>query len=205
MPTGSKPITIGALRVDSSLLAENNVARCRVEECRATCCGHGVYVDLAQASQIMEEADLIKPYLPPQRRDPDQWFDGEAVEDSDFPSGYRVGTEVLEDPRHAAGTRCVFLRPDNRCGIQAAAVANGRHPWDLKPFYCALFPVVVSDGVVSLDQENDIYRLGGTCQRAALASVPLYVLFKEELVLALGQDGYDQLSSIASNHAGVDR
>ncbi|MFH1141576.1 MAG: hypothetical protein V1724_07975 [Chloroflexota bacterium] len=86
-----------------------------------------------------------------------------------------------------------------------AAIAQNRHPWDLKPFYCALFPIVVSGDEVQLDDENQIYALGGTCQRAGTSPVPMYSVFREELVLALGQEGYDQLFSITSAQAGVDR
>ena len=175
------------------------MARCRVEECQSACCGHGVHLDLADASRIMAEADLVKPLLPPDRWDVDNWFDGDVGADPDFPSGYRVGTQVIADPRHPAGTRCIFLRPDNRCALQAASIAQKRHPWDLKPFYCALFPITVEADTVSLDDENAIYALGGTCQRAATIPTPLYRIFKDELVLALGQEGYAELCSIAQS------
>jgi Fe-S-cluster containining protein len=174
-----------------------------LEECRAACCGHGVHVDLADASRIAQEADRITPHLPTDRRNVDAWFDGEVSEDEDFPSGHRVGTEVVPDPSHPAGTRCVFLRPDNRCALQATSMAEGHHPWDLKPFYCALYPLVLFEGTLQLDDDNEIYTLGGTCQRAERVPTPLYLVFKEELVLALGQDGYNQLCSIAQTRSGV--
>lgn len=198
-------IRLGSLKVDTHLLERRSVARCHLAECRAACCGHGVLVDMADASRIVQEAELVKPHLPLGRRDVDAWFDGNVVADTDFPSGYRVGTEVVDDPHHAAGTRCVFLCHDNRCALQVAAVAQNRHRWDLKPFYCALFPIVVSGDEVQLDDENQIYALGGTCERADTSPVPVYSVFQEELVLALGQEGYDQLCSITSAQAGVDR
>jgi len=192
------------MQVDSRLLESRPVARCRVEECRASCCGHGVHVDLAHASLIVAEADLIKPHLPPERHDVDDWFDGDVDADQDFPSGQRVGTQVIADPHHPAGSRCVFLRPDNRCALQAASIAEKRHPWDLKPFYCALFPIVVEGETVCLDDENAIYALGGTCQRAERVPAPLYKIFQDELILALGQEGYQHLCSIAqSRQEGV--
>ena len=205
MSTVRQFINVGTLKVDTHLLERRPVARCRLSECGAACCGHGVFVDLADASRIFQEAEVVKPHLPSARRDADSWFDGNVVTDPDFPSGYRVGTEVVEDPKHVAGTRCVFLRPDNRCALQVAAVAQNRHPWDLKPFYCALFPVVVSGDLVQLDDENEIYALGGSCQRAETPPMPLYTVLQEELVLALGQDGYDRLCTIASAQTGVDR
>lgn len=198
-------IKVGKLRVDSRLLESRSVARCRLKECRAACCGHGAYVDLAHASRIVQEAELVKPYLPADRRNVDGWFDGLVENDTDLPSGYRVGSEVIPDPQHIAGTRCVFLRSDNQCALQMASIAQGRHPWDLKPFYCALYPIVLAGDVVRLDDETQLYALGGTCQRAETMSVPLYELFKDELMLALGHEGYGQLCLKASAHMGVAR
>ncbi len=195
-------LKIGALRVDSRLLEVRLVARCRLEECKAACCGHGVHVDLAHATRIVEEAEIIKPHLPRDRRDVNNWFDGEIGRDNDFPTGLRTGTQVIEDSTHPAGTRCIFLRPDNLCALQVAGIAAGRHPWDLKPFYCALFPIILLEDTVCLDDDNEIYFLGGTCQRAEKAPTPLYVVFKEELTLALGQEGYEQLCAIAQSRSG---
>ncbi len=198
-------IKVGKLRVDSRLIESRSVARCRLEECRASCCGHGVYVDSAHAARIVQEAELVKPYMPADRRDVDGWFDDLVESDTNFPSGYRVGSKVIPDLQHVAHTRCVFLRSDNHCALQVASIAQGRHPWDLKPFFCALYPIVVRGDAVQLDDENDIYALGGTCQRAELVYAPLYELFKDELILALGHEGYGQLCLKASAHMGVAR
>ncbi len=189
---------IGTLKVDPRLLEVRSVGRCRLEECRAACCGHGVYVDLAHAGSLVDQAELIKPHLPPDRRDVDRWFDGRVEQDNDVPSGHRVGTDVVLDPSHPAGTRCVFLRPDNLCALQVASVAQGRHPWDLKPFFCALYPIVLMGGTLELDDKNELYGLGGTCQRAEATPMPLYQLFQVELTLALGPDGYQQLCALAT-------
>ena len=185
-------ISIGQLKIDPRLLETRPTSRCLVQECHGKCCGFGVYVDLAHASRVMEEAELIKPHLPADRQNVDDWFDGGVKEDSDFPTGTKVGTQIIPDATNPAGTRCVFLRPDQRCALQVASVAAGRHPWDLKPFYCCLYPVTLLNDGLELDEENDIYGLGGSCQRPGPA-VALYKLLKEEMVLALGQAGYDQL------------
>ena len=174
------------------------MARCRLAECQAACCGHGVYVDLAHANRVVEEAEVIKPHLPRERRNVDEWFDGRVEEDGDFPSGYRVGTQVIPDPHHPTGTRCVFLRPDNFCALQVASKAQKRHPWDLKPFYCALYPLLLSGGILAMDDENQLFQVGGTCQRASSDSTPLVEAFRSELELALGPEGYLELRALAS-------
>jgi Fe-S-cluster containining protein len=188
-------ISIGQFKIDPRLLETRAAGRCLVQECRATCCGYGVYVDLADANRVMEEAEVIKPHLPPDRRNVADWFDGVVKEDSDFPSGHKVGTQIIPDPMIPTGSRCVFLRPDQKCALQVASVAVKHHPWDLKPFYCCLYPVTLLDNGVELDEENEVYGLGGSCQRPA-SPVPLYKLLKEEMVLALGQEGYDQLCAV---------
>jgi hypothetical protein len=189
--------SIGQFKIDPRLLETRPVGRCLIQECRATCCGYGVYVDLAEATRLVQEAEVIKPHLPPDRHNVDNWFDGVVKEDTDFPSGHKVGTQIIPDSVNPAGSRCIFLRPDQRCALQVASVAAKRHAWDLKPFYCCLYPVTVVDNAVELDAENEIYTLGGSCQRPVPTPVPLYKLLKEELVLALGQEGYDQLCNIA--------
>lgn len=196
-------ITVGDLKVDSRVLESRLMARCRIDECRALCCSHGVYVDLADAGRIIDEAELIKPHLPEKNRNVDNWFDGDVGEDADFPSGYRVGTQVVPEPSKLDGTTCVFLRSDNRCGLQVASIAAQRHRWDLKPFYCALYPLILVGDSLQLDDDNPLYRNGATCQRAELAPVPLYIMLKDELVLALGEEGYQQLCSIAFERSGV--
>ncbi len=190
-------ITIGKLQVDSKLFEHRSISRCVLSECQGSCCGHGVWVDLAHASQIIEEADLVKPHLPPDRRDMTLWFTREMNNDLDFPSGYGIGTDVMKNPSHPIGTHCVFLRPDHRCALQVAGIAAGRHPWDLKPFYCALYPIMLTDNQVYLDDDNSIYQLGGSCSKPETTSAPLYELYKDELVLALGPDGYAKLCDIA--------
>ena len=196
-------VRVGSYRVDTRLLEWRLVARCRIENCQAACCGHGVYVDVADATRIMAEAGLIRPYLPANRRDENTWFEGGIAEDRDFPTGYKVGTNVVTHPQSASGSKCVFLGADYRCGLQSASIGLGRHPWDLKPFYCALYPLIVSGDILQLDDDNELFSLGGTCQAECSQAVPLYELFKDEIILVLGQEGYGQLCALDSAGPGT--
>ncbi|MEK7784783.1 MAG: hypothetical protein AAB658_05050, partial [Chloroflexota bacterium] len=149
-------------------------------------------------------AELIKPHLPPDRRSEALWFDGEQDDHLDFPSGRGEGTSVVQDPTHRAGQTCLFLRPEDRyCALQAASLANGQHPWSLKPFYCALHPLTMEGGFVHLDDENEIYIEGGHCQRSSSELVPLHVLFESELRLALEDEGYEVLSQLATDASAL--
>ncbi|MBM3943501.1 MAG: DUF3109 family protein [SAR202 cluster bacterium] len=198
-------IKVGPYLIDPRLLETRPTGRCVIQQCRAMCCGYGVWVDLGDASRIIQEADVILPNLPQDRQDISNWFDGEVKEDADFPTGWKVGTNIAPDPTNPVGTHCVFQLPDHKCGLQVASVAAKRHPWDLKPFYCALYPVTLLDGTLQLDEENEIYREGGTCQSKTGVPVPLYILLKDELVLALGENGYQELCAKARELKGGSR
>ena len=54
-----------------------------------------------------------------------------------------------------AGDYCVFFHPDHGCSLQKAAVELGRHEWEFKPRFCIMFPLVVSEGVLTVDEDMD--------------------------------------------------
>jgi hypothetical protein len=185
--------------VDARLLEARPMRHCRLEECQAHCCGGGVALSVQQAEDILAHAELIRPHLPPDRRDPQTWFDGALEPEYDHPAGgLLTNTTVVEDSTHPMGTNCVFLRPDRRCGLQAAAIAVGEHPWRWKPFYCALHPITFDKCVLKLAEENDLYLEGGSCNRPDPGTlIPVYKLFEEEMKLALGEAGYAELEARA--------
>jgi hypothetical protein len=204
MPRQLEMVQIGALKVDSRLLEEQPVAWCREGTCPGSCCGYGVVTDLAEASRIVEEADLIAPHLGRDSRDPAAWFVAEVKEDRESPSGYSLRTQVRKAPDHPTGTRCIFLRFDYRCGLQVTSAAAGRHPWDLKPFNCAIYPLTLVEDRLYLDDDSQMHREGHGCLRREAPPTPLYVLLRRELTHALGQQGYDQLCALARGRSGVD-
>jgi Fe-S-cluster containining protein len=198
-------LVIAGYAIDDKLLARKPIRRCRLEACQAACCSDGVWVDHAQAERILAHAALIQPFLPEARRDPSQWF-AELHEDPTFPSGRCIGTTTVADPTHPNGSTCIFLRPsDRRCAIQAACLAAGRPAWELKPYYCCLFPLVDEEGDgsgarrLTLDDENDLFRRGGGCYELCAEAQPVFQVYAEETALALGLEGYRQLC----HHAGV--
>ncbi len=190
-------IRINGTLVDPSLLESLPIRRCDIRDCQGTCCTDGVWVDLGQAQRIAEQADLIAPFLPPERRDPSRWFD-ELHEDADMPSGRYTGTTLVKDPSHPHGETCVFLRPEDRyCAIQAACVADGRPAWDLKPYYCCLFPLVDEHegGTrrLMLDSDNPLFERGGGCHAACEQPQVVFQVYAEETALGLGVEGYREL------------
>jgi hypothetical protein len=61
--------------------------------------------------------------------------------------------------------------------------------------FCALYPLQIVNNTIRVDHETPRVFPGATCRRAASFKQPLYRLFKEELMLVLGEDGYRQLAA----------
>lgn len=194
-------ITVGDTIVDGSLLQSRPIRRCSVGQCQASCCSDGVWLDIGQAQRIRDHAGIIAPHMPPDRRDIAAWF-AEYYEDPHMPSGAYTGTTTVPDPTHPNGETCIFLRPEDRyCAIQIACVANGMSAWELKPYYCCLYPLVDDwDGPqrrVMLDEENPLFERGGGCAEPAPEAQPIVQVYAEEASLALGLQGYRELCARA--------
>jgi hypothetical protein len=120
---------------------------CNLEKCRSRCCKGGVWADIREKELILKNAETFIPYMREESRDPSTWF-GEENEDPDCPSGVAVETNV-------AGDYCVFFHPDHGCSLQKAAADQGWHEWEFKPRFCIMFPLVVSEGVLTVDEDMD--------------------------------------------------
>jgi hypothetical protein len=186
--------------VDPRLGERRALARCQLDECQSMCCNGGVWIHTRQADDILAHQDLIIPHMPPDRRDPSQWFDGTDELDSDWPeAGNATGTNVVTDPTHPAGQTCIFLNAERLCALQAAGIAAGEHPWRFKPFYCALHPLGLDGGHLMLVEGSEVYQEGGSCSRPSGELIPLYQLFDSETKLVLGEEGYAALARALGN------
>lgn len=137
---------------------------------------------------------MIAPFMPDEQQDSAQWFDGQVENDEFTPSREVFHSGVVESKKHWGGTACVFLRPDHKCALQAAAQAAGLHPWQWKPFYCILHPLCLDEeGCITLDETEDLLDEPGSCLRPASQAVPLLVTFEEELRYLLGDAEYQEL------------
>lgn len=79
---------------------------------QADCCRIGAWIDLEEAKKILElglKGDFFH-----------------LEKDRDFPSGYRVGTSIEDEP-------CSFLDPDGLCSVHKA-------DYSFKPKTCIEFP-----------------------------------------------------------------
>jgi hypothetical protein len=162
--------------------------------CASKCCSGGVYADIRERDRILENKDLVMQHMDEtQNRNHHEWFETQEEEDHDFPSGKCAGTEVFSD-------KCVFLNKQGHCSLQVAAVADGRHRWDLKPFYCVLFPIEISDGVVSFDPMLQDEESCCTVQRDF--ATPVFEGCRDEIVHAIGEDGFRELQEYYARQRG---
>jgi hypothetical protein len=119
--------------------------RCRLDLCRSRCCRFGVWTDVAEKEAILANREIFAPYLREEAADPALWFGG-TTEDKDCPSGMAVETMPV-------GGYCAFFHPAHGCALQKGAAAAGLHEWHLKPRFCVMFPLVVADGSLTVDED----------------------------------------------------
>ncbi len=156
-------------------------------ECVSRCCQGGVYVDVKERDRILAAKDQIKQHMDStQTTDHAQWFETEEQRHADFPSGRCVGTQEINN-------KCAFLDSRGRCSIQLASIAAGEHKWALKPLYCVLFPIEITDNVVGFD--DLLQEESRCCSITDEFETPLFRACKEELVHLLGEDGYAAIES----------
>jgi hypothetical protein len=181
-------------RVDPRMLRAEPLRRCNLEECRGACCVFGVWVDLREVADILHHASLIIPHMPPESRNPGEWFAPIEDKDQHSPTGKVIHTAVENHLDHYGGTACVFWREDAKCALQVAAVQNNLHPWRFKPYYCILHPLDQDDqGRITLDQAEDLIAEPGSCLRSSEIPIPLVDTFAQELRYLLGEKMFAEL------------
>lgn len=188
-------------RVNPRLLQSEAIQRCSLADCKGACCVFGVWVDLREVDDIMRNAAIILPHMPPDCRVPGEWF--AAVEDRDkrSPSGRVIHTAIENRAEHYQGTACVFCLADGKCALQVAALANNLHPWRFKPFYCVLHPLDLDEeGRITLDAAEDMVNEQGSCLRRAPKPIPLLDTFEPELKYLLGEQTFSCLKQFTSRN-----
>ncbi len=192
---------INGFKIHPELLADVHAERCVLHECLGACCTGGAWLDVEQLKAIVPHVAAIQANLPEERRDPDGWFSAPSA-DEDSPDGAIIGTNVVDDPCRPGETCCVFLRSDRadrRCALQMTSQQLDLGYPGLKPLFCALYPLLVRDNEIMIDHETAENFGGAICQRACSHPRPLYQVFKRELELILGEEGYRELERLTSN------
>jgi hypothetical protein len=174
------------LTVHESVLDARYAPGSSPAHCVGTCCRSGVKVDVAQRDQILAHADLIRRAMDPgQEREVTGWFEDTEVADPDFPSRRCVGTRVRDDA-------CVFLDSARRCVLQTVTIALARPGLDLKPFFCAAFPITIAAGVLWID-EMCLDAPPGCCRPVPDGTLGVLDVCETELRHVLGDEGLEEL------------
>jgi hypothetical protein len=197
------PITIKGMKVDELLFTQGFVDYCNIDLCSGGCCHSGVYADVEEQRVILEHSKEIQTVMDEtQNPDVTTWFDGEYIDDTDFPSGRAVGTNVHERDGGVSGfdEGCVFLDKRHFCSIQVAAAKEGLHRWAWKPAYCILFPVTVVEGVITYDDSHstDLHHCGPKGSQHYVHSV--YEAMREELKHFVGDEDFEKLEAYYQEH-----
>ena len=183
---------INGFKIHPELLEEVYAERCLLGECLGACCTGGAWLDVEQLRMIVPHVEAIKANLPEDRRDPDAWFSVPSAGEK-FSEGTAAGTNVVDDPLRAGETCCVFLRLDRLCALQVTSQQLGLDYPGLKPVFCALYPLQLRGDEIVLDHETAENFGNAACQRGCASKHARYLIFKEELELVLGEEGYREL------------
>lgn len=180
-----KPMrVIKGLKIDPLIFTQKFVNGCNIHNCSGECCYYGVYAESTEFEMIMGMKErIIQSMDDSQTKDSTQWFE-EPNEDPDFKSGIAVGTEVYNG-------KCVFLDKEGFCTLQKIAYENGENKWKYKPLYCILFPLVISDGVFTID-DGHLERMH-FCNQEVNQTSTVFEVCKEEIIHVFGPDGFDEL------------
>ncbi|MFA3781970.1 DUF3109 family protein [Melioribacteraceae bacterium 4301-Me] len=175
---------IKGIWIDPIIFTFKFVRACNVCICSGECCYYGVYTDKKEYEKIIQHKDrIIKEMDDSQTKDVNLWFE-QPEEDADFESGVAVGTQVHNG-------KCVFLDKEGFCTLQKIAMKDGEFKWKYKPLYCILFPLVICDGVLTVDDEH-IARMH-YCSRAENQLSTVFECCKDELIYFFGEKDYEEL------------
>jgi len=175
---------INDIFIDPIIFTQRFVKACDICTCSGECCYYGVYTDKSDYEKILSVKEKVIKYMDEsQTEDVEKWFE-EPEQDNDFPSGFAIGTEVYNG-------KCVFLDKQGFCTLQKMAITEKEFKWKYKPLYCILFPLVIFEGVLTVDDEHlaDMHY----CSKIQNQVSTVFECCKEELRYLLGEKGFEEL------------
>ena len=79
------------------------------------------------------------------------------------------------------------------CALRVVSRANNLGWPGKKPYYCAIYPLLIENGVLSIDDQTPLLYEGGLCRKSVTQANAAYELYRDEAILVLGEDGYREL------------
>jgi hypothetical protein len=90
--------------------------------------------------------------------------------------------------------KCAFLDRQGRCSLQVTGEQEGLGRWFLKPLYCVLYPIEITNKTIRFDdllQDDE-----SCCSVSDDFDVPLFEVCREELTHLLGPEAYVRLQEM---------
>ena len=182
---------INGYLIDPRIFTQTFVNCCDISKCSGECCYYGVYTDKKESDNILEMKDkVINAMDDSQTKDVSKWFEAPEV-DEDFDSGIAVGTELYNG-------KCVFLDKEGFCTLQKMAMSESEFKWKYKPLYCILFPLVIYNGAITIDDEH-LDRMH-YCNLKQNQESTFFEACSEELEFLLGKKGMTELKKYRNSY-----
>lgn len=200
LPTSEKDfIEFNGMKIDPVIFTQGFVPGCNIGICGGQCCNWGVYMDRDFQPIIMNFENQIKEVMDEfQPKDSNVWFEKELEKDSDFPSGYAIGTELYINSNGT--TQCVFKDKRGYCSLQAMSVEKGMHKWEIKPKYCIMYPLSIIDNVLTVDNDHSERLDYCGVHHKENYTQTIFDAMTEEIKFIIGEEGYNILNEHYKNN-----
>jgi hypothetical protein len=170
-------------RVDSDIFELRYFAWCMdCDFCHDTCCSYGADIDADDAERVKSLGRDFEAFV---GRPAGEWFDGNLIDDGEFPGGRMMRVR-------AENGHCVMLNTDGRgCKIHSYCLRKGLDYHVFKPVVCWLFGVTFEYG--NLVPSNEIKDKSLICYGKGPT---LFEAAKEELRYFFGADFVAELEKV---------
>lgn len=180
-------ILIGSLRLSPEFLQKRRLRRkCDDDQaCSAECCAQGVFLSLYDAQRIVAKGDELNPYL---------------MEPFDFAQWDLSRPAYLSTPVYQPDTpreQCWFLMRNRLCAIHAYALERKIPVKDIKPYFCLMFPLTLTDLDINVTEIGVDIKAYDTCLVESEQETWLFEQFEPDLKRIIGDAGYAELQALA--------
>jgi hypothetical protein len=170
-------------RVDTDVFALRYFTFCMdCDFCRDTCCSYGADIDLDDTERVKSLGPDFAAFV---GRPASEWFDGQVIDDTEFPGGRMMRVR-------AENGHCIFLDTEGRgCKIHSYCLQHRLDYHVYKPVVCWLFGVTFEYG--NLVPSNEIKDASLICYGQGPT---LFEAARDELLYFFGPDFVAELETV---------